>query len=214
MVLKLYGFPSSTAVKIAAIVLHEKKIPFEFVTVNLLTGENKKEDYTEKQPYGQVPCIDDNGFLLYESRAIARYLVDTYPEHGPQLIPTDSKKRAIFEQAVSSEAFNFSRYASPLNFELVIKKLIGGQPDSALVEDLTKTLSAKLDVYEKILSGQKYLAGDEITLADLFHIPNADLLIKGGLPLIQDRPNVARWYNDISSRESWQKIKDGVSASL
>ncbi|KAJ3570973.1 hypothetical protein NP233_g4053 [Leucocoprinus birnbaumii] len=214
MVLKLYGYPSSTAVKIAAIVLHEKKIPFEFIMVDLLKGEQKKEDYLEKHPYGQVPCLDDNGFLLYESRAIARYLVEAYPEHGPQLVPTETKQRAIFEQATASEAFNFNRFASPLVFEIIFKEFVGGKTDPAIVADLTDKLSARLDVYEKILSKQKYLAGDAVTLADLFHIPTASLLIKAGVPIIQDRPNVTRWYNDLTSRESWQKVKDDVSSSL
>lgn len=60
------------------------------------------------------------------------------------------------------------------------------------VNELIKTLEAKLDVYDKILSKQKYLAGDEITLADLFHIPYAVLLPAAGSNALEVRPNVAR----------------------
>ncbi|KXN89773.1 Glutathione S-transferase F8, chloroplastic [Leucoagaricus sp. SymC.cos] len=208
MVLKLYGFPQSTTVKIVAIVLYEKKVPFEYVEVDVFARAHKEADYLEKQPFGQIPCIDDNGFILYESRAIGRYLVENYPEHGDQLIPSDPKKRALFEQAVSSEASNFDRFATPLVIELLFKK--NGETDLAKVEDLKNNLSQKLDVYDKILSKQKYLAGDSVTLADLFHLPGGQLMIKAGLTLIEDRPNVARWFNEISSRESWQMVKDGV----
>jgi glutathione S-transferase len=53
-------------------------------------------------------------------------------------------------------------------------------------------LGKKLDVYEQILSKQKYLAGDEVTLADLFHLPYAELLPKAGAKVFEERPNVSR----------------------
>ncbi|KXN85258.1 Glutathione S-transferase 3 [Leucoagaricus sp. SymC.cos] len=160
MVLKLYGFPLSSAVRIATTVLHEKQIPFEYINVDLLTYENKKAEYLAIQPFGQVPCIDDDGFILYEGRAISRYLDETYSDNGPKLIPLDPKKRALFEQAASSEAFNFDRYGTPLAFELFFKKLRGREPDIAKVEELKTILAAKLDVYDQILSKQRYLVGD------------------------------------------------------
>ena len=56
------------------------------------------------------------------------------------------------------------------------------------------TLSAKLDVYEQILGKQKYIAGDELTLVDLFHLPyGAKLYLAGYGDLIDSRPNVKRY---------------------
>jgi glutathione S-transferase len=50
---------------------------------------------------------DDDGFILYETRAIARYIEAKYPNQGTKLIPDDLKAKALFEQAASIEAFNF-----------------------------------------------------------------------------------------------------------
>jgi hypothetical protein len=50
----------------------------------------------------------------------------------------------------------------------------------------------------------------ELTLADLYHLPGGSLLPILGINVIQEKKNVARWWNDISSRASWQKIKDGL----
>ena len=68
----------------------------------------------------------------------------------------------------------------------------GLTPDKATFDGLIAQLEPKLDVYEKILSKQKYLAGDELTLADLFHLPYGTLLAQAGSNAIEVRPNVAR----------------------
>jgi glutathione S-transferase len=57
MVLKLYGMSISTCTRRVATVLHEKKVPFELIEVDLTTGAHKQPAYLEKQPFGQVPYI-------------------------------------------------------------------------------------------------------------------------------------------------------------
>ena len=121
-------------------VLHEKKIPFEFQDVALAKGEHKSPEFKAKQPFGQVPYIvsaktpsivklswpymekDDNGLILYESRAISRYLDAKEPHSGTALIPQGLIKQAAFEQAASIEQSNFDAFAAPLVYERVIKK--------------------------------------------------------------------------------------------
>jgi len=65
MVLQLYGSPFSTATKRVAMVLHEKKIPFEFQEVVLAKKEHKSPEYMAKQPFGQVPYIVSGLSTLY-----------------------------------------------------------------------------------------------------------------------------------------------------
>ena len=57
MVLKLYGAVNSTCSKRVAIVLHEKKVPFEFHIIDFKKAENKSPEYLKKQPFGQIPYI-------------------------------------------------------------------------------------------------------------------------------------------------------------
>ena len=52
-----------------------------------------------------------------------------------------------------------------------------------------------------------------MTLADLFHIPYGSMLAKVGYNGLEEKPNVARWWKDITSRESWQAVKDGVKGT-
>ncbi|KAG6370791.1 glutathione S-transferase [Boletus reticuloceps] len=213
MVLKLYGYPSSTCTLRVAVVLKEKNVPFEFHMVDLVKGEHKAPGFVAHQPFGQVPYIDDDGLILFESRAIARYIATKYASQGDALIPTDLKKLALFERAASIEAFNYDPYVSGLAWELKFKVWFGGKTDEAHVKALHDQLKAKLDAYEVILAKQKYLAGDEVTLADLFHLPYGSILLADDIKIdeFSSRPNVARWWKDITSRASWQAVKGGIA---
>ncbi|EGN98751.1 hypothetical protein SERLA73DRAFT_152583 [Serpula lacrymans var. lacrymans S7.3] len=211
MVLQLHGFPTSTCTLRVAVVCKEKNIPFDFTLVDLLTGEHKKSPFTDVQPFGQVPYIDDNGFVLYESRAIGRYLATKYASQGtPNLVPADPKANALFEQAASIETANFDVFASGLAWELRFTKMYGGETDEKRVATLIASLQAKLDAYDVILGQQKYLGGNDVTLADLFHLPYGSVIVSIGVNEFDKRPNVARWWKDISTRPSWLAVKNGL----
>ncbi|KAJ7495282.1 glutathione S-transferase [Mycena latifolia] len=211
-ILKLYGHPFSPCTRRVATALFELEIPFEFIEVDVVKREHKSPAYLEKQPFGQIPYIDYDGFILYETRAIARYLAAKYPVKG--LIPTEPKANAIFEQAASAELTNFDPAASKLGFETVLKEMFTGQKaDKAIVDEQLAILDKKLDAYNAILGKTKYLAGDSITLADLFHIPYAPLLAAGGIDIMTRKPNVARWYNELIARPSVTAFQGGVKTT-
>jgi len=68
---------------------------------------------------------DDDGFILYESRAIVRYLIKKHPNQGTAgLIPTGLKEEALFEQAASVEVSNFNAHAAPIAYEKVVKAYV------------------------------------------------------------------------------------------
>ncbi|KAI9449361.1 glutathione S-transferase-like protein [Lactarius psammicola] len=207
---KLHGLALSTCTRRVALVAKERNIPYTLSPVDLGKGEHKSASYIEHHPFGQVPYItQDDGFELYESRAICRYLANL--GSGPALVPTEPRALAKFEQAASVEYSNFDPIASTIAYEKVFKLYQGKKTNEDLVTELVARLEAKLDGYEKILSKQKYLAGDEVTLADLFHLPYGTMVFEqlqlGG---IDKRPNVLRWWKDITSRPSWQAVKGGA----
>jgi len=217
MVLKLYGYPLSTCTRRVAVVFKEKNVPYELIVVDLASGAQRSPEYLAKQPFGQVPYIEEeDGFQLFESRAIGRYIALKYAGQGNKVLPDPADLRAMakVEQAASIELSNFDPFASQIAFEMVFKKTKGlGEADPVRVESLTKQLLAKLDAYEVILSKQKYLAGDEVTIADLFHLTYGSMLSPLGINALEDatkRPNLARWWKDITSRPSWQAVKDGA----
>ncbi|TDL17052.1 glutathione S-transferase-like protein [Rickenella mellea] len=210
MTLKLFGAKTSTCTRRVAVVCKELNIPYELIPIDLPSGQHKSEEYRQKQPFGQVPVIDDNGFILFESRAICRYLVRKYGKDS-DLIPADLEKEALFEQASSIEQHNFDPYAYGIATEKVFKLRRGLKGNDELAANLQETLVGKMKGYEAILENQKYLAGDTVTLADLFHLPYGTLITDGlHLDVLTATPHVSRWWKDISSRASWQAVKDGA----
>ncbi|GJE89924.1 glutathione S-transferase [Phanerochaete sordida] len=162
MVLKLYGNPISPCTKRVATVLHEKRVPFELITIDFTKGEHKRPAFVAAQPFGQVPYLDDDGFIVYESRAIARYVAAKYASQGTPLLPPpgDVRATARFEQAASVETSNFDAFASGLAYQKVFIPMRGGATNEAHVQYLAQTLATRLAGYEAILTKQKYLAGD------------------------------------------------------
>jgi len=118
---------------------------------------------------------------------------------------TDVKALGIFEQGASVEIYNYDTAASGIVGEKLFKKMKGlGEPDEAKVKQLTEKLEQTLDVYEQILSKQKYLAGNEFTLIDLFHLPYTAHLFKLGFnKQFESRPNVLKWWNACTERQAW-----------
>ncbi|KAI5987615.1 glutathione S-transferase [Pisolithus albus] len=209
MSITIFGSPLSPCTRLVVLICKEKRIPFNFVLVDISKGEQKAPEYIEKQPFNAVPYIvDDNGFSLYECRAIARYLIKKYATQGtPNLIPSGLRAEALFEQGASIESFNFNPPASGIVFEKIVKPALGLQTDEKTLEKRLIELNEKLDVYDVILGKQKYLAGDNLTLADLQHLPHGTLLSTNGCEdLFTSRPNVARWWNELTSRPAWREV--------
>jgi len=210
MTLKLHGHPATSCTRRVALIAKERNIPYEFVPVDFTVSEHKQPAHLEHQPFGQVPYIaQDDGFELYESRAIGRYLATL--GSGPELIPTEPRALAKFEQAASIEYAQLDPIISGIMQEKIIKPSHGEALDENRLKELTSQLENKLDVLDAILGKQKYLAGDEITLADLFFISRGYRAFDDfGLGGLEKRPNVQRWWKEISSRPAWLAVKSGV----
>ena len=78
----------------------ENGAEFDINLVDLRKGEHKQPAHLARQPFGQVPALEDGDLTVYESRAVARYVNDT---RGNKLVPADAKKRALMEQWISLE---------------------------------------------------------------------------------------------------------------
>lgn len=72
MVLKLYGSAMSTARVLVTIL--EKELQYELILIDIAKGDQNSEDYKKLQPFGKVPVLEDDGFFMFESRAICKYL--------------------------------------------------------------------------------------------------------------------------------------------
>jgi len=204
----LHGSPFSTCSQRVLCVLAEKEIPFDFNLIDLGKGQHKGAEYLKLQPWGQVPVIDDNGFILYESRAIIRYLEEKFAGQGTALLPKSLQDRALVEQWISVETSNVTTELVKLCFQLVWGPHMGMKTDEAAVEAAVKSSASKLDVVEKLLTGKTYFVAEQFTLADVTPLPYIALLVntkrKEVVDLFETRPTIWAWFQRVSSRPSWK----------
>ncbi|KAI3419857.1 Glutathione transferase [Psidium guajava] len=206
---KVYGPPLSTAVSRVLACLLEKDVEFQLVPVNMAKGEHKKPDFLKIQPFGQVPAFQDESITIFESRAICRYICEKHADKGNKsLYSTNPLVKASIEQWLEAEGQNYNPPSSTLVFQLAFAPRMNIKQDEAQIKLNDQKLSKVLDIYDRRLESSRFLAGDEFTLADLSHLPNTHYLVSVGNrgEAFSSRKNVDRWWNEISSRDSWKKV--------
>jgi glutathione S-transferase len=146
-----------------------------------------------------------------ESRAICRYICEKYADQGNKgLYGTNPLAKASIDQWLEAEGQSFSPPSSALVFQLAFAPRMKIKQDQVAIKQNEEKLSKVLDVYEKRLEETRFLAGEEFSLADLSHLPNAQYLVSATDrgELFTSRDNVSRWWDEISSRDSWKKVVD------
>ncbi|WOL00428.1 glutathione S-transferase 3-like [Canna indica] len=208
MAVKVYGLPMSTNTLRVLAALNEKDVEFELVIVDIRTGAHKQPNFLALNPFGQIPALEDGDLTLFESRAINRYIATKYAEAGSDLLLSSGTpaERAAVEVWLEVESQQFGPPIAALVFEALIKPMLGGTTDAAVVEAETAKLEKVLDVYEARLAQNKYLAGAHFSLVDLNHAPYTNYLMKTPkASLITSRPHLLAWWQDVSSRPAWKK---------
>ncbi|KAK2751166.1 hypothetical protein FQN57_000243 [Myotisia sp. PD_48] len=210
----LYGSPIATAVDRVRLTLAEGQFTdFDFVQLNLWKQEHKTAEFLERHPHGRVPVLTTpEGVNIYESRAIARYLTARY--NFPLVPPaSDLLATARFEQAVSSEASYFDSPSGKLAAQSFIFPLFGKKPNEAIVAEAREELAAYFDICESQFAkhGNKFMAGDLFTLADIFYVPLiARMVERGNGDLIEKRPNMKAWWERCLARPATGKFVEGI----
>jgi glutathione S-transferase len=202
--MKLHGHPMSTCTRKVLTVLHEKGAAFDFELVDLMTGAHKQPAYLALQPFGQVPVINDDGFMLYESRAICRYLDSKLP--GVSLTPSELKGRAVMEQWISVESSNFTPHAMKIVYQRLFNKMAGKEPIQSIVDEGLAGVDRAAEIMDRHLANNQFMAGSTFSLADISYMPYIEYLaVCEALEPITKRANTNRWWNEVSSRPTWKK---------
>jgi glutathione S-transferase len=195
--IKLYTFPLSTNSRKVRIALLEKGLEFERVNVDLAKREQKNPEYLKIHPFGQVPALDDEGFIVYDSTVINEYLEDEYPY--PPLMPEDSEGRA---RARLMEDFRDTRFNPPFVKLIYEMRKPEAERDANTLAAATAEINQCFDRIEKELQGKEYLAGT-FSLADIAFMANFDLLERFQIPVDSRYANVIAWIARLKARPSF-----------
>ena len=197
--LKVYGHPWSTCTRKVLMTLAENETPYELIVVDFAKGEHKAEAHLRRQPFGRIPALDDDGYELFESRAICRYLNEKV---GGKLVPGDLHGRGKMEQWISIETSEFSAHAMKFVYEHIFKR----PQEASVIEAAGKALDVTCGVMDRELGRSAFLAGDGFTLADICFMPYIEYGM--GTPakeIFAKHPRFMAWWNKVSERPTWHK---------
>jgi glutathione S-transferase len=207
----IYGPAYSTYARTVRLALEEKGVDYDLVEVDLIQGATQSPEHLARQPFGKVPAFEHDGFALYETDAIVRYVDEVFP--GTSLVPADARSRARMNQALSI----IGSYAYPcmigqIFMQRAVMPLIGNPSDEAAIAAALPNAATCLEALEQLIDGQPYLAGATLSLADLLLVPIYDYLAQTpeGRKLLADAPNLRRWWDQIGSRPAVASTKPAL----
>jgi glutathione S-transferase len=202
----VYGPAGSTHVWSTRLALAEKGVAHELIDTGL--GGHREEPHLSRHPFAKVPAFEHDGFMLYETQAILRYIDEGFPVAPLQ--PTDLHQFSRMNQIMGI----VSAYAAPsIGAAIVFNRMLA--PRLGLPVDETAVAAAlpqaRLCVSEiaRLMGEQPYLAGERVSLADLMVIPLFYLFAKvpeGEAPLAEF-PNIRPWMHRMEERQSFQVTK-------
>jgi glutathione S-transferase len=205
----IHGPNYSTYVRTVRLVLEEKGAEYRLAEVDVLKGEHKAPDHLARHPFGKVPAFEHDGFALYETSAVTRYLDAVLPD--PPLTPADPRGAARMQQAIAVvDAYAYPAMISAVFMQRMVTPMLGGTADEAVVAAAMPNVELSLRAFEAMLDGgHAWLAGDGLSLADL-HLAPVMAYFSGtpeGQRLLPGRPNLARWWGAVSSRPSMARTQ-------
>lgn len=162
--LKLYGLNLSAWSNRARFTINRLGLDYEYIPVNLGAGQGQSEDYLKIHPAGKVPAIDDDGFVLFESGAITRYLA---AKHESGLYPADLKERALVDQWTCFVVQHIAKAMERVLFNRVVYRIANAEQDQRSLQEGLKFLQRFLPVVNARLGTSTFLAGDALSLADM-----------------------------------------------
>jgi glutathione S-transferase len=201
--LKIWGRTNSVNVKKVLWAAEELGLKYERIDAGLHFGVNKTLEYLKMNPTGLVPTIDDDGFVLWESHSIVRYLA---AKHGAgKLWPADLRQRADAERWMDW-TYTFQReFQRPIFWPLV--RTPPEKRDLNAIEAARAVCSELLQIPERYLSDRPYLAGDRLTIADIPLGCHVQLWMR--LPLERPaQPNLKAWFERLCERPAFRKTVD------
>jgi len=198
--LKLWGRINSINVQKVLWALDELKVPCERIDAGLQFGIVNEPFYRKMNPNGRVPTIDDDGFVLWESNAIVRYLC---AKHGAgSLSPGDLRRRADADRWMDWATSTIAPAITPVFWGLI--RTPPEKRDLRAITDGVKKLNEAFQVLEQGLEGKTYVAGTEFTMGD---IPVGVHVYRWSALDIQrpTLPNVEAYHRLLQQRPAFRK---------
>jgi glutathione S-transferase len=198
----IYGTPFSTYVRTARMAFEEKPALYQLVDVSVIGGEQKQPAHLARNPFGTVPAFEHDGLKLYETSPIIRYVDQIYP--GTQLTPANQADRARMNQSISIVDYHgYPSMISQIAVQRLFTAITKTPTDMSVVEAGKPKAELCLDEFQRIMGNNPYLAGTQISLADLYVLPVIHyVMLTPEKSLMESRPLMMRWWQTMNQRKA------------
>jgi len=199
--MKLWGRISSINVRKVVFALEECGVPYDREDAGMEHGIIGTPEFKALNPNNLVPVIDDDGFVLWESNAIVRYIADRYGRDV--LLPSTTSARATADAWMEWQVTTLNPALRDSFLQLIRTPV--DQRDPALIEASRERMEQALAILDQHLGRHPYIAGNRFSMGD---IPVA-LTVHRWLNLPVHRANhdnVSSWFTRVSARQASDKV--------
>ena len=203
--IKLYRHALSGHSHRAELFLSLLELDYSLIDVDLVNGEHKSEEYLQLNPFGQVPVLDDNGIIIYDSNAILVYLAQKYDDG--HWLPGDPVDAAKVQQWLSIATGPIT--SGPATARLIT---VFGADHNA--DEVIRRSNELLTVINPQIKSQSFLVGDGPTIADIAVYSYIAHAPEGNVSL-QPHANIRSWLKRVESLKGFvgmQRTSVGLAA--
>jgi glutathione S-transferase len=200
---RVFGADYSVYVRIVRLCLVEKGVEYGLTPIDVFAREGPPQRYLARHPFGRIPAFEHAGFSLYETSAIARYIDEAFGE--PKLQPSGAKARARCNQLISiADNYAYPHLVWGIYVERVSKPRRGAAADEARIAAAVPKARTCLKAMSDLMSDNLWLAGAELSLADVYAAPMFDYFLQAreGMDMICEYGNLATWWSRVAARPS------------
>ncbi|HRC58864.1 MAG TPA: glutathione S-transferase family protein [Kofleriaceae bacterium] len=202
----LFGPAPSSYVRTARMVCVEKGLEHALEPLELGSAAHLKV-----HPWGKVPAMRHGDVQLIETSAIARYVDEVGP--GPSLLPDTAAARAVMEQWISTiNCYLYDSLVRNYALKYILPSFRGAAPDPQEIAAGVPAMQRDVARLDAAYAGRPFLAGDKLSLADLFVAPIVQTvsMFPEGKAAIAQAPELARVQATLESRASFVQAHAGL----
>jgi len=189
----------SVYVRSVRIALEEKGVPYRLEQFDVFDDADIPSDYLDRHPFKRVPAFEHDGFALYESGAVLRYIDEAFA--GPPLQPSDLRQRARMNQ-ILAVIDNYLYW--PLVRTIFVQREREAEADEVEIADALPAAKRCLAALERLIDAAPFLTGSALTLADCHAIPMFTYFSRTpeARTLMPEQPRLSAWWAGIQGRPS------------
>lgn len=208
--LKIYGSDLSSPANKVRFAANALGLKYEYIRVNLREGEHQKEEFLKLNPVGKIPVIDDDGFALFESNAIIKYLCD---KNNSSLYPKNLKERAIVDQWVDFGSMHVGTALMKVVYNRVFAPIRKIAVDENSIKEGLNFLDRFLPAVDNQLGKNLYIADKNLTVADINLLALLDPAEMADIDLSKYK-KITAWRNKLRQEKFYTQCHKEYGESL